>query len=89
MESLVVVPVHPSQRGELDLLDGLPRAGVGGAADQLGLVVAVDGLSQRVDAPILVKSGLGTLSRRGNQEGVTALVMKLWVSPPGGVGVVR
>jgi hypothetical protein len=48
VESLVVVPVHPPQRGELDLLDGLPRAGAGGAADQLGLVVAVDALGQRV-----------------------------------------
>ena len=62
MESLVVVPVHPSQRGELDLLDGLPGAGAGGAADQLGLVVAVDGLGQRVDAPILVKSSLVPLT---------------------------
>src|SRR5664279_2099016 len=48
VQALGVVPVHPAERGELDLLDGLPRAGAGRSADQLGLVVAVDGLGQRV-----------------------------------------
>jgi hypothetical protein len=54
VKALGVVPVHPSQRGQFDVLDRLPGAGAGGAADQLGLVVAVDGLGQRVDAPIFV-----------------------------------
>jgi hypothetical protein len=55
VQALGVVPVHPAERRELDFFDGLPRAGAGRAADQLGLVVAVDRLSQRVDAPIVVK----------------------------------
>ena len=55
VQALGVVPVHPAQGGQLDLLDGLPRPGVGGAADQLGLVVAIDSLGQRVDAPMVVK----------------------------------
>jgi hypothetical protein len=51
VKSLVVVPVHPSQRGEPDFVDGLPRAGARRAADKLGLVVAVDALGQRVSKP--------------------------------------
>ena len=47
VESLVVVPVHPRQRGELDLIDGLPWPLLG-PVDQLGLVVAVDRLSEGV-----------------------------------------
>jgi putative transposase len=43
-----VVPVHPAQRGEFDVLDGLPWLLPGGPADQLGLVVAVDRLGQGV-----------------------------------------
>jgi hypothetical protein len=43
-----VVPVHPPERRELNLLDCLPRAAAGGAADQLGLVVAVDRLGQGI-----------------------------------------
>src|SRR5215213_8775155 len=43
-----VVPVDPAESGELDVLDGLPGSGAGGSADQLGLVVAVDGLGKRV-----------------------------------------
>ena len=31
VQALGVVPVHPAERGELDLLDGLPRAGAGRA----------------------------------------------------------
>jgi hypothetical protein len=55
VQALGVVPVHPPERRELDLLDGLPRTLANGAADQLGLVVAVDGLGQCVDAPMVVK----------------------------------
>jgi hypothetical protein len=44
-----VVPVDPAEGGQLDVVDGLPRALLR-AADQFGLVVAVDCLSQRVVA---------------------------------------
>ena len=47
VEALGVVPVQPGQCGQLDLVDGGPRA-LFGAVDQLGLVVAVDGLSEGV-----------------------------------------
>ena len=34
-----VVPVHPAERRELDVVDGLPRpSGLGGSVDQIGLV---------------------------------------------------
>jgi hypothetical protein len=55
VQPLGVVPVHPLQGGQLDLLDGLPWALAGRSADQLGLVVAVDRFSQRIDAPMVVK----------------------------------
>ena len=38
-------------RGEFDVVDAAPWA-LGGAADQFGLVEAVDGLGEGVDAPI-------------------------------------
>jgi hypothetical protein len=41
-----VVPVHPAQRGQLDVLDGLPGAGSGRSVDQFGLVVSVDRVLQ-------------------------------------------
>jgi hypothetical protein len=59
VQAAVVVPIHPAEGGEFDVLDGLPRTSAGGAADQFGLVVAVDGLSQGVDAPIAVKCPIG------------------------------
>src|SRR4051794_13068992 len=34
VQALSVVPVHPAERGELDVFDGLPGAAAGGAADQ-------------------------------------------------------
>ena len=40
--------MHPAQRGELDLGEGLPRLVTGGSTDQLGLAVAVDRLGQGV-----------------------------------------
>lgn len=46
------MPVHPSEGRELEVLDRPPRSGTGGAADEFGLVVAVHGLSEGVDAPI-------------------------------------
>jgi hypothetical protein len=48
VQALSVVPVHPPERRELDLLDCLPRAGAGGAADQLGLVIPVDCFGQSI-----------------------------------------
>lgn len=51
VEALVVPPPHSFQGRQSDLFDGLPRAMT---ADQLGLVQAVHGLSERVDAPIVV-----------------------------------
>ena len=42
-----VEPGHPAEGGELDVVDGLPRA-LSGAADQLGLVERVDGFGQSV-----------------------------------------
>ncbi len=47
VESLGVVPVHPRQRGEFDLVDGLPWSLLG-PVDQLGLEVAVDRLGEGV-----------------------------------------
>jgi hypothetical protein len=55
VEPVVVEPVHPRQGGELELVDVVPhRRGVG-ASDAVGLVEAVGGLGQGVDAPIDVK----------------------------------
>ena len=47
VEALVVVPVHPAQGGEFDVVDAAPWA-PGGAADQFGLVEADDGLGEGV-----------------------------------------
>ncbi len=52
VEAAVVEPVDPFGGGDLDVVDGLPRLS---GLDQLGLVEAVDGLGQRVEAPIAVK----------------------------------
>ena len=48
VEAAGVVPVHPPQGGQLDVLDGLPGPAAGRSIDQLGLVIAVDGLRQSV-----------------------------------------
>ena len=56
VEALSVVPVHPSEGRELEVLDRLPGSGASGSADEFGLVVAVDGLGQGIDAPIVVNS---------------------------------
>ena len=37
VQAIMVVPVHPAQRGELDIVDGLPRASVAGRATQAWL----------------------------------------------------
>lgn len=41
-----VVPIHPAQGRQLDVLDGPPRAAAGGPVDQFCLVVAVDRLGR-------------------------------------------
>ena len=51
VEALVVVPVDPGQGGEFGVVDVAPGA-PGGAADGFGLVEAVDGFGEGVDAPI-------------------------------------
>jgi len=43
-----VVPVHPAQGGQLEVLDGLPGPTAGRPVDQFGLVEAVDRLGQGV-----------------------------------------
>ena len=47
MEALGVEPMHPTESGQFDVFDALPRA-VFGTPDQLTLVGGVDGLGQRV-----------------------------------------
>ena len=56
VQALGVVPVDPAEGRELDVFDGLPGPLASGSADELGLVVPVHGLSQGVDAPIVVNS---------------------------------
>lgn len=46
-----VVPVHPSQGGQFDILDGFPGTGAGRSVDQFGFVVAIDRLHQRQTVP--------------------------------------
>ena len=48
VEALRVVPEHPSERGEFEVLDLLPWSGSGGSADEFGLVVSVHCLGQSV-----------------------------------------
>lgn len=52
---VVVEPVHPFERREFHRLDAAPRPS---PVDHLGLEQAVDGLGQRVDAPMSVKQFL-------------------------------
>jgi hypothetical protein len=64
VEPLVVEPVHPRQRGELDLVDIVPAGGVG-PVDTLGLVEPVRGLGQRVveavgDVPMLGRAPISS-----------------------------
>ena len=51
MQSAVIVPVSPGQRGEFELVNGLPRSSPW-SSHEFGLVEGVDTLGQRVDAPI-------------------------------------
>src|SRR3954447_998072 len=48
VQALGVVPVHPPERGELDVLDRLPWPAARRAADQRGLVEAEHRLGQGV-----------------------------------------
>ena len=54
----MVVPVHPSQGGELYVCAVVPGPLVG-AADELGFVEADDGLGQRVVVGLSGQSRLG------------------------------
>jgi hypothetical protein len=55
----VVEPVDPLQGGELDGFQVTPGTA---PPDHLGLEQADDGLRQRIDAPMLVKSSPGWLA---------------------------
>jgi len=48
VETLGVVPMHPSEGRELEVFDRSPRAGAGRAADEFALVVPVDRLGQSI-----------------------------------------
>ena len=48
MQAAGVVPVHPAQGGQLEVLDGLPGPAAGRPMDQFGLEEAVDRLGQGV-----------------------------------------
>jgi len=54
-EAAVVEPVDPFEGGELDHLEAAPRAA---PMDHLGFVKAIDGLGERIDAPMSVKQFL-------------------------------
>ena len=70
MQACGVVPVVPAEGGELDVLDVLQGSGAGGPANQLGLVVAVDGLGQGVEAPMSSRAGESALSaQHGADDG--------------------
>jgi hypothetical protein len=68
-----VVPVHPAQRGELDILDGLPWPGSCGPVDEFGLVVAVDRLGQRVVEAVTDGADRGCGADLGEAFAVTGL----------------
>jgi len=64
VEALGVVPVHPRQGGEFDVVDGAPGTR-GGAADQLGLVEADHGLGQGVVVGIPDRADRGHRAQLG------------------------
>ena len=51
MKTLGVVPVDPAERGELEVVDGLPGPSAR-TADELGLVEGIHALGEGIDAPI-------------------------------------
>lgn len=48
MKTLGVMPMHTSEGRKLEVFDRFPRTGPCGAADELGLVLPVDGLGEGV-----------------------------------------
>ena len=48
MEALSIVPMHPGEGRELELLNGFPRPLSGWASDKFCLVIPVHGLSERI-----------------------------------------
>lgn len=60
VDAVVIVPVDPTQRGELNVLERLPRASLTcGASDEFGLVVAVHRLSQRIVVAVTDRADRG------------------------------
>jgi len=57
-----VEPGDPPERGQLDVVDGAPRALL---ADQLGLVERVDGLGQRVVVAVADRADRGQRAELG------------------------
>ena len=59
----MIVPVDSAESGELNVFDAFPRTQAGRATDQLGLVIAVDRLSQRViESPTVPMEGTAPIS---------------------------
>ena len=44
----MIVPIHPGQGCEFNIVDGLPWSGMCWSVDQFSFVVAVDGLGESV-----------------------------------------
>ena len=66
VEAAGVVPVHPAQGGQFDVLDGLPGPGAGRSVDQLGLVVSVHRLREGISklSPMDPIEGTAPISAR-------------------------
>ncbi len=58
MDALGVPPVHPSQGGEFDIVDGAPWP-LAGSADQLGLEQRVDAFGEGIVVGLSGQSWLG------------------------------
>jgi hypothetical protein len=48
VQSAGVVPMDPTEGGQLDIGDGFPRAGLRRPVDEFGLVVAIDRFGEGV-----------------------------------------
>jgi hypothetical protein len=91
VQALGVVPVHPTEGGEFDLLDGPLRPLVGRPANELGLVVAVHGFGEGVveavaDGPDRgdradLREPLAVANRRELRPGVGMQRSPGWCSP--------
>src|SRR5437773_721626 len=70
MKGFGVVPVHPAEGRELDVLDGLPRS-LTGPADELGLVEPVHGLGERVVVTVANRTDRWDRAELGESFAVT------------------